>query len=302
MKYERESLNMRGDIMKRKPLGLILLTILIIISIISAGCSGKAANESAPQEPSTAEYAAEEQKTAGGMPASAPSQTPDRKLIVKLSMDIRADDIEKSMLDAEAMAAASGGYTRESFQNEFSGQLTVMIPAGEADTFVSSLRSLGKIINSNKKTEDVTDSYFDTQIRIKNLEAEIETMRSLLQKPGWKVSEILEIEREIRRLTDELESLKGYITNLDRQITYSEVRIRFEKSQISIDSASQDSLGYKLLLALKRGTDLLINIVISLLSLIAFMLPISPFIAAAYFLLRKPLRRFKRKDKQDPGQ
>ncbi|NLK35533.1 MAG: DUF4349 domain-containing protein, partial [Gracilibacteraceae bacterium] len=41
----------------------------------------------------------------------------------------------------------------------------------------------------------MTDSYFDTQIRIKNLEAEIETMRNLLQKPGWKVSEILEIER-----------------------------------------------------------------------------------------------------------
>ena len=131
-------------------MGLILFTILIITCIISAGCSGKASNESVPPEPSTADYAAEEQKTAGEMPATAPSQTPDRKLIVKLSMDIRADDIEKSMLDAEAMAAASGGYTRESFQNEFSGQLTVMIPAEEADTFVSSLRSLGKIININK--------------------------------------------------------------------------------------------------------------------------------------------------------
>ncbi len=293
---------MRGDIMKKRSLGLILFTILIIISIISAGCSGKAANESAPPEPSTASSAAEEQKTAGEMPATAPSQTPDRKLIVMLSMDMRVDNIEKSMLDAEAMAAASGGYTRESYQSESSGRLTIMIPAGEADTFVSSLRSLGKTINSNKKTEDVTDSYFDTQVRIKNLEAEIEIMRSLLQKPGWKVSEILEIEREIRRLTDELESLKGYITNLDRQITYSEVRIRFEKSQISIDSASQDSLGYKLQLALKRGIDLLINIVTSLLSLIAFILPISPFIAAVYFLFRKPLRRFKRKDKQDPGQ
>ena len=293
---------MWGDIMKKRSLGLILFTILIIASIISAGCSGKAANESAPAEPSRADYAAGEQKPAATMPSPAPSQMPDRKLIVMLSLDMRVDNIEKSMLDAETMAAASGGYTRESFQNEFSGQLTVMIPAGKADTFVSSLRSLGKIINSNKKTEDVTDSYFDTQIRIKNLEAEIETMRNLLQKPGWKVSEILEIEREIRRLTDELESLKGYITNLDRQITYSEVRIRFEKSQISIDSASQDSLGYKLQLALKRGIDLLINIVISLLSLIAFILPISPFIAAAYFLFRKPLRRFKKKDKQEPGQ
>jgi chromosome segregation ATPase len=267
---------------------------------VFTGCSSKTANESAPAEPSKADYAVEEQGTAGTAPASTSAQTSNRKLIVKLSMDMRVDNIEKSILDAETMAENAGGYTRESYQNELSGQLTIMVPAGEVDTFIKSLRSLGKIINSNRKTEDVTDSYFDTQIRIKNLEIEIETMRNLLQKPGWKVSEILEIEREIRRLTDELESLKGYITNLDRQITYSEVRISFEKSQISIDSASQDGLGYKLQLALKSGIDLLINIVISLLSLIAFILPISPFIAIAYFLLRKPLRHFKRNDKQEP--
>lgn len=286
--------------MKKRSLGLILFIILIVASIMFAGCSGRTANESAPAESPKADYAAEEQGTAGTAPVTTSAQTPNRKLIVKLSMDMRVDNIEKSILDAEAMAVTAGGYTRESYQNESSGQLTIMIPAGKVDTFVSSLRSLGKIINSNRKTEDVTDSYFDTQIRIKNLETEIETMRNLLQKPGWKVSEILEIEREIRRLTDELESLKGHITNLDRQITYSEVRISFEKSQIAIDSASQDSLGYKLQLALKSGMDLLINIVISLLSLIAFILPISPFIAIAYFLLRKPLRNFKRKDKQEP--
>jgi len=286
--------------MKKRSLGLILFIILIVISIMFSGCSSRTANESAPAESPKADYAAEEQGTAGTAPATTSAQTPNRKLIVKLSMDMRVDDIEKSILDAEEMATTAGGYTRESYQNESSGQLTIMIPAGKVDSFVTSLRSLGKIINSNRKTEDVTDSYFDTQIRIKNLETEIETMRNLLQKPGWKVSEILEIEREIRRLTDELETLKGHITNLDRQITYSEIRISFEKSQISIDSASQDSLGYKLQLALKSGIDLLINIVISLLSFIAFILPISPFIAIAYFLLRKPLRNLKRKDKQEP--
>jgi predicted RNase H-like nuclease (RuvC/YqgF family) len=174
-----------------------------------------------------------------------------------------------------------------------------MIPAGNVDTFTTSLKSLGKMINSNRKTEDVTDSYFDTQIRIKNLETEIETMRNLLQKPGWKVSEILEIEREIRRLTDELESLKGYITNLDRQITYSEIQINFAKSQVAIDSTSQDGLGYKLKLALKNGINLLVNITTAILSFIAFILPISPFAIIAYFILRKPISRFYKKDHQE---
>lgn len=288
--------------MKRRSLRFILFIIIIATSIMFAGCSSKVANESAPAEPAKADSKAVENVTADSMPISTSTQMSNRKLIVKLFMEMRVDNIEKSILDAEAMAATVGGYTRESYQNELSGQLTIMIPAGNVDTFTTSLRSLGKIINSNRKTEDVTDSYFDTQIRIKNLETEIETMRNLLQKPGWKVSEILEIEREIRRLTDELESLKGYITNLDRQITYSEVRISFEKSQIAIDSTSQDGLGYKLKLASKSGIDLLVNIVTAILSFIAFILPVSPFVIIAYFIFRKPLRSFNKKNQQEPKQ
>jgi hypothetical protein len=294
-----------GVIMKKMSLGYILFIILIVTSIVFTGCSGRKASESAPAaEPSAAEVTATDNATAGAMPPSTQTsaQASNRKLIVKLFMEMRVDNIEKSVLDAEAMAATAGGYTRESYQNELSGQITIMIPAGQVDTFATSLRSLGKIINSNRKSEDVTDSYFDTQIRIKNLETEIETMRNLLQKPGWKVSEILEIEREIRRLTDELESLKGYITNLDRQITYSEVRISFEKSQITIDSTNQDGFGYKLKLALKSGVNLLVNILTAILSFIAFMLPISPFVVIAYFVFRKPVRRFYDKGQREPKQ
>jgi hypothetical protein len=293
-----------GVIMKKMSLGYILFIILIVTSIVFTGCSSKKASESALAEPSAAEVTATDNATAGAMPPSTQTsaQASNRKLIVKLFMEMRVDNIEKSVLDAEAMAATAGGYTRESYQNELSGQITIMIPAGQVDTFATSLRSLGKIINSNRKSEDVTDSYFDTQIRIKNLETEIETMRNLLQKPGWKVSEILEIEREIRRLTDELESLKGYITNLDRQVTYSEVRISFEKSQIAIDSTNQDGFGYKLKLALKSGINLLVNTLTAILSFIAFTLPISPFAVIAYFVLRKPVRRFYDKGKQEPKQ
>jgi hypothetical protein len=288
--------------MKKRSLRFILFIMLIVTSIMVTSCSSKTASESPTAEPSKADSTEVEKGTAGAMPTSPSTQSSNRKLIVKLNMEMRVDNIEKSMLDAEAMAATVGGYTRESNQNELSGQLTIMIPAGHVDTFTASLRSLGKVINSNRKTEDVTDSYFDTQIRIKNLETEIETMRNLLQKPGWKVSEILEIEREIRRLTDELESLKGYITNLDRQISYSEVQISFEKSQIAIDSTNQDGLGYKLKLALKSGINLLVNIVTAILSIIAFILPISPFAIIAYFILGKPIHRFYKKGRQEPKQ
>jgi hypothetical protein len=288
--------------MRKKSLVLVLFIILLAASMVFSGCSNKHASEASPaaQAPSKADVSANE--AVGAVPETTTAQLPNRKLIVKLAMEIRVEDVEKSILDTEAKAAAAGGYIRESYQNEDSAQLTLMIPAEKVEEFTASLKGMGKVINSNRNTEDVTDSYFDTQTRIKNLEAEIGTMRELLQKPGWKVSEILEIEREIRRLTDELESLKGYITNLDRQVTYSEIQIRFEKNQSAIDVGNEDSLGYKLKLALKDGIDLLVNMITLLLSFIVFILPLSPVIAIGYFLLRKPLRHLRKKDQQETKQ
>lgn len=284
--------------MKKKSIVLVLFIILMAASMVFSGCSKKAGEASpAAQAPSKADISSTE--AVGAVPGTTTAELPNRKLIVKLTMEIRVEDVEKSIMGAEAKAAAVGGYIRESYQNEDSAQLTLMIPAEKVDSFTASLKGMGKIINSNRTTEDVTDSYFDTQTRIKNLEAEIGTMRELLQKPGWKVSEILEIEREIRRLTDELESLKGYITNLDRQVTYSEIQIRFEKNQSAIDAGSEDSLGYKLKLALKDGIKLLVNIVTLILSLIVFLLPLSPVIAIGYFILRKPLGRFRKKEQKE---
>lgn len=285
--------------MRKKSLLLVLFIILISAIMVFSGCSNKHASEASPaaQAPSKADVSVTEE--VGTVSQTTTAELPNRKLIVKLTMEMRVEDIEKSIMDTEAKAAAAGGYIRESYQNENSAQLTLMIPAEKVDTFTASLKGMGKVINSNRNTEDVTDSYFDTQTRIKNLEAEIGTMRELLQKPGWKVSEILEIEREIRRLTDELESLKGYITNLDRQVTYSEIQIRFEKNQSAIGVGNEDSLGYKLQLALKDGINLLINMITLILSLIVFLLPLTPVIAIGYLIIRKPLRRFRKKDKQE---
>lgn len=286
--------------MRKRSLGLILFVFLIITSIVFTSCSSKTTAPSAPAaEKSKGDYAAVKNKAADSAQKATAEQAPNRKLIVRLFMEMRVDDVEKSINDAEAMALTAGGYIRESYQNTESGQLTIMIPAGRVDTFTSSLKSLGKMINSNRNTEDVTDSYFDTQIRIKNLETEIETMRNLLQKQGWKISEILEIEREIRRLTDELETLKGYLTNLDRQVTYSEVRINFTKSQAAIDTTNQDGLGYKLQLALKGGVNLLVQLVTSILTVIVFILPISPFVLAAYFIVRFARKRLSKKAEKD---
>jgi hypothetical protein len=82
---------------------------------------------------------------------------------------------------------------------------------------------------------------------------------------------------------------------VDRQVTYSEIRISFEKSQIAIDNSDKDSLGYKLQLALKSGIDLLKSLVTGILATLAFLLPLLPIAVIVYLIIRYISRRFSKK-------
>ncbi len=271
----------------------VLLIIIMCFSII-AGCSAKRSESATPKAAQQEATVREESvmDTASGSPAGGAGTIPlNRKLIVSVNATLRVDKLQESIDVVEAMTEEAGGYIRESHVNESDVRLTLMIPAGSTDAFMKGLEGVGVFVSKSKNTEDVTDAYFDTQTRIKNLESEIETLRKLLQKGGWKVSEILEIEREIRRLTEELELLKGQITNLDRRIQYSQVSIRLVPSGTNIRSEDPNELGYQIRRAFKDGVEALIGGFTALISLIAFLLPIAPFIAAIYFLWTKVIRR-----------
>lgn len=277
----------------RKGLSVFLI-VMLCVSLI-AGCSAKKATEAAPKA-APAETQAK-QKTAENAAAGEAGSVPlNRKLIVTVNATLRVDHMQESIIEVERLTQELGGYVKESRLDEDDVWFSLMVPAGSTDSFMERLEGVGVFISKNKMTEDVTDAYFDTQTRIKNLESEIETLRKLLQKEGWKVSEILEIEREIRRLTEELELLKGQITNLDRRIQFSQISIRLLSSGTEIKAENPDELGYKAKMAFKNGVEMLIGGFIALVSLIAFLLPIAPFIAAAYFLWKKVMKpRWRKK-------
>ena len=60
--------------------------------------------------------------------------------------------------------------------------LTVRIPTGRLDEFITDLEGKGSIVNRSENTEDVTLQYSDIESRKKTLEMEQDRIWALLEK------------------------------------------------------------------------------------------------------------------------
>ena len=76
------------------------------------------------------------------------------------------------------------------------------------DDFLNYAGSAAKVINVSTTSQDVTESYYDVQTRLKTMEQMLDKYTEFLNRAA-NVNEALSVQSEINRLTTEIESLKG---------------------------------------------------------------------------------------------
>ena len=82
------------------------------------------------------------------------------------------------------------------------------------------------MLHRDIQAQDVTDEFVDVEIRIKNARAMQVRLKTLLERAA--VKEALEIEKEMNRVTQELELLEGKLKLLKDKIAYSTITVHFE--------------------------------------------------------------------------
>jgi len=193
--------------------------------------------------------AVESQVSAPSPDAAAPGASVDstqRMVVSSASMEVRVKDAEKAIAQVRALAAAtkseisnlvvtSGDFSPQpmplasdgsgvSVSGPVSAQITLRVPADALPALQRDLAKLGTVLSLNVSEDDVTQQHVDMAARLKNLQAEEARLRTFLTRTG-KVSELLEVERELARVRGEIESMQAQLTYLERQAAMATLTI-----------------------------------------------------------------------------
>ena len=86
-------------------------------------------------------------------------------------------------------------------------------------------------------TEDVTEDYYDTEIRLKNKELYLEKYRDFLEQAKT-VKDMLEVQEKIRNMEEEIESAKGKLRFIDDKVNFSTLDINIYREKPTVSGAS----------------------------------------------------------------
>jgi hypothetical protein len=102
--------------------------------------------------------------------------------------------------------------------------VTLRVPADQLDALEGEIAKLGSVLTRSSNTNDVTEQAIDLDARLTNLRAEESRLRAFLGKTS-KVTELLEVERELSRVRGDIEAMDAQLTYLKRQAARSTLTV-----------------------------------------------------------------------------
>jgi len=205
----------------------------------------------------------------------------DLKLIKTADVTAEVDDIDAGFEEVYAVANAEKalvvGTTRAVADEGYStGSVTIKVGPAKFDETMKELRKIGKLLSEVSTTEDVTQEYFDLQARLENAEKTRDRYLEILATRTGSVPDVLEVEREIERVTENVERLKGQMRYLESQIGLSTITVHLEEPHAAVPT------GYNFGKAIKDALRIALRICIFLIQAVIVLLP---FIVILVFLV-----------------
>jgi hypothetical protein len=151
-------------------------------------------------------------------------------LIYTARITMAVYQVDQGLAAVEKIAKDMGGYLSLKRDRE----ITVRVPRSRFEPMLAAVDKIGDVLHRDIQAQDVTDEFVDTEIRIKNARAMQVRLKVLLEKAM--VKEALEIEKEMRRVTEEIELLEGKLKLLKDKIAYSTITVAFEARGSTIQS------------------------------------------------------------------
>jgi anti-sigma factor RsiW len=179
--------------------------------------------------------------------AQAPVQEPaaalvNRKLIRNATVELEIASFDNAVQKITAFANDEHGYvattdSEKQANGKLRGKVVVKVLPENLDRFLQKIRSLGELKNQTLGTEDVTKAYFDTDARLKNAHVMEQRLIDMLNTKTGKVSDLLQVEKELGRVREEIEKMQGELKFWDSQMQFATVTISLAEKDMEEPAA-----------------------------------------------------------------
>lgn len=220
----------------------------------------------------------------------------------KLQVLTSASDLRKSWDSAIAFCGAvkcevvSSSISSATPNTVPSGEISMRVVPEDAGKLFSQIEKLGKVAEHSTAREDLTTSVIDTEAKLKNLTAFRDSLRAMLAKPSVKVSDLVEIQKQLADTQAELDSETAQRKVLANQTEKVAVEVSFRT-----DDAHRTSPWQSISAALSEAVPTLAESTASLINTVFAILPWLVVIVPVVWLVVRAWKRFRRRKRNLPA-
>ena len=276
---------------------LSLLAILLALSL-TAGCTSKSINAQPGSHSSQSSYAStsydlyEEVKgenTAAASDADASanvallSAAQPKKMVKNAQITLETLYFQETADGIARSAEEAGGYVQasqidgESLYTKGSGgrraSFTLRIPAEKLEEYLQTLSQLGNVLSQNQDSQDISDSYYDTQARLTALQAQESRLLELMEQ-AENLEQLLQIEDSLTQVRYQIESLTATMKRYDADVAYSTVTVQMWEVEEYREEEHPDTFGGKIQSAFRRSGENFLEVSEEFLSGLIVVLPV----------------------------
>jgi hypothetical protein len=173
---------------------------------------------------------------------SAVGPTATRKLIRNATAELEVVSFDESIQKITAFASEEKGYvattsSEKQANGKLRGEIVVKVLPDNLDRFLGKLRGIGELKNQALTTEDVTKAYFDTESRLKNARLMEQRLIEILKTKSKDVADLLEVEKELGRVREQIETMQGELKFMDSQVAFATVTITLAEKNMNLPAA-----------------------------------------------------------------
>jgi len=165
-----------------------------------------------------------------------------RKLVRNASVHLEVKSFDEALQSITTLASEGRGYiattsSQKQENGKLRGQVIIKILPENLDGFLGKLRNLGDLKKQALATEDVTKAYVDTDARLRNSRLIEKRLIDLLEKDAGQIADLLEVEKELGRVREQIDQLLGEFKFMDMQVQFATVTISLAEKDLEMPAA-----------------------------------------------------------------